>query len=254
MKKIFTLFVLGATLAVQAQNLMITTEDIVLRREEFQPTGLGQLKWIKGGNDYAYTKTAGAVSALMVGTAGSKVAAKQVLTLDELNAKIREIKVAGLTELKKFPRITWINVAEFTFVSGKHKATYNIQTGKLTSQPNYTYPDGAAGFDVASTTGMTAYTVGNNLYILQNGNPVSVTNDKDKNIVNGQSVHRDEFGIYKGTFWSPSGKLLAYYRMDQTMVTDYPLMDLTQKPAAAEMIKYPMAGAASHHVTLGVYN
>jgi dipeptidyl-peptidase 4 len=254
MKKIVSLFLLTASLAVQAQNIKITTEDIVLRREEFQPVGLGQLKWIKGTNDYAYIKSAGVLQELMVATAGSKAPAKMILTLDDLNKKIRESKVAGLNEVKRFPRITWINAAEFTFVSGKLKATYNIQTAQLTSQPNYSYPEGAAGFDVAPNTGMTAYTVENNLYILQNGNPVSVTNDKEKNIVNGQSVHRDEFGIYKGTFWSPSGKLLAYYRMDQTMVTDYPIMDLTQKPASAEMIKYPMAGAASHHVTLGVYN
>jgi dipeptidyl-peptidase-4 len=72
--------------------------------------------------------------------------------------------------------------------------------------------------------------------------------------VNGQSVHRDEFGISKGTFWSPNGGLLAYYRMDQTMVTDYPIIDWTTRPAKNISNKYPMAGDKSHEVTVGIYN
>ena len=38
------------------------------------------------------------------------------------------------------------------------------------------------------------------------------------------------------------------------MVTDYPLIDMTVRPAKANLIKYPMAGMKSHHVTLGVYD
>jgi dipeptidyl-peptidase-4 len=72
--------------------------------------------------------------------------------------------------------------------------------------------------------------------------------------VYASSVHRDEFGINKGTFWSNSGTQLAFYRMDQSMVTDYPIINWTERPAKAEIIKYPMAGDKSHHVTVGVYN
>ena len=50
--------------------------------------------------------------------------------------------------------------------------------------------------------------------------------DGSREIVYGQAVHRNEFGIEKGTFWSPDGKKLAFYRMDQSMVTDYPQVDL----------------------------
>ncbi len=89
---------------------------------------------------------------------------------------------------------------------------------------------------------------------MKDGKSIQVTKDSDKGIVNGQSVHREEFGINKGTFWSPSGKLLAFYRMDQTMVTEYPITEIGNIPATARMIRYPMAGGKSHHVTLGVYN
>lgn len=83
---------------------------------------------------------------------------------------------------------------------------------------------------------------------------VEVTADQDKGIVNGQSVHRNEFGISKGTFWSPNGNKLAFYRMDERMVTDYPIVDVTARTAVANPIKYPMAGMKSHEVTVGVYN
>ena len=91
-----------------------------------------------------------------------------------------------------------------------------------------------------------------------------LTTDGSRNIVYGQSVHRDEFGISGGIFWNPDHSLLAFYRMDQSMVSDYPLVtipELDWKPktgqsriATPEPIKYPMAGETSHQVTVGVYH
>ena len=99
-----------------------------------------------------------------------------------------------------------------------------------------------------------AFTIGNNLYVTTaNGQESQVTNEPD-GVLCGQSVHRDEFGIHKGTFWSPKGNLLAFYRMDQSMVTDYPQVNTSTRIATLEPDKYPMAGMTSHQVTIGVYN
>ena len=73
-------------------------------------------------------------------------------------------------------------------------------------------------------------------------------------IVVGESVHRNEFGISGGLFWSPKGSQLAFYRMDQTMVTDYPMVNTASRISTHEPFKYPMAGMASHQVTVGVYD
>ncbi|MBO4754940.1 MAG: DPP IV N-terminal domain-containing protein [Bacteroidales bacterium] len=73
-------------------------------------------------------------------------------------------------------------------------------------------------------------------------------------IVWGQSVHRNEFGIDGGIFWSPKGHLLAFYRMDQSMVGRYPLLQTDPQEAEVKWIRYPMAGMTSHQVTLGIYN
>ena len=74
------------------------------------------------------------------------------------------------------------------------------------------------------------------------------------NIVLGESVHRNEFGINGGLFWSPQADKLAFYRMDQSMVEDYPLVNTKEREAKVKNIKYPMAGMKSHEVLLGVYN
>lgn len=98
------------------------------------------------------------------------------------------------------------------------------------------------------------YTIKNNLYLNKNGKTFAITDDKDENIVNGQSVHRNEFGIDGGIFAAPNHEKIAFYRMDQTMVADYPVIDWSVTPAKNENIKYPMAGGKSHEVTLGVYD
>ena len=57
----------------------------------------------------------------------------------------------------------------------------------------------------------------------------------------------------KGMFWSPKGSALAFYRMDERMVTAYPLVNIDTRCATPVPHKYPMAGMKSHEVTVGVY-
>ena len=109
-------------------------------------------------------------------------------------------------------------------------------------------PRGAAGSDFNSESLNLAYTVKNNLFV--NGKQLT---DEPDGIVVGQSVHRNEFGIYKGTFWSPKGNLLAFYRMDESMVTTYPLVDINARVGELTPVRYPMAGMTSHKVTVGIY-
>ena len=101
----------------------------------------------------------------------------------------------------------------------------------------------------------TAYVKNFQLYVADGeGHEHQLTTDGSREIVYGQSVHRDEFGITKGTFWSPDGLRLAFYRMDQSMVADYPQVDVFPREATYEPDKYPMAGMTSHKVTVGIYD
>ncbi len=115
-------------------------------------------------------------------------------------------------------------------------------------------PKGTANLVVEPTRLQVAYTIANNLYLQKDGNQYNITHDSNPNIINGQAVHRNEFGIDNGFFFSPKGNYLAYYRMDQTMVADYPVIDWSTVPATNKNVKYPMAGGTSHQVTVRVYN
>ncbi len=88
----------------------------------------------------------------------------------------------------------------------------------------------------------------------KNGQAFAITDEKNENIISGQSVHRNEFGIDGGIFSAPDNSMIAFYRMDQTMVNDYPVIDWSVTPAKNHNIKYPMAGGTSHQVSLGVYD
>lgn len=100
-----------------------------------------------------------------------------------------------------------------------------------------------------------AYVKDWNLFVnTADGRTHQVSLDGSREVQYGLSVHRDEFGIHKGTYWSPSGNLLAFYRMDQTMVSDFPLVDNSPRVATLAPEKYPMAGMTSHKVTIGVFN
>ena len=86
------------------------------------------------------------------------------------------------------------------------------------------------------------------------GHERQLTTDGSREIVYGQAVHRNEFGIEEGIFWSPDGQQFAFYRMDQSMVTDYPQVDIFPREATHVPDKYPMAGMTSHKVTVGIYD
>ena len=135
---------------------------------------------------------------------------------------------------------------------GKERALVDWKTGKATWKGSVSGSD-TEEWNKASKA--SAFVKDNQLYVCDgSGNTRQLTTDGSRDIVYGQSVHRNEFGIEGGLFWSPDGNRLAFYRMDQSMVTDYPLVDIDTRVAEQAPEKYPMAGMASHKVTVGVYD
>ena len=86
------------------------------------------------------------------------------------------------------------------------------------------------------------------------GKTHKVTDFADKNIVCGQSVSRNEFGISGGLFPSPDNTLLAFYQKDESKVSSFPLLDITSRTGSLVEIKYPMNGLPSERVSVGVYD
>lgn len=167
-------------------------------------------------------------------------------TIDKINSVLESQKLGKLTSMY-FVKLPWKNRTEIVFALHSKQIVFDFKKNTIISTTDFNKERNNE--DINYNSNNIAYTIGNNLYV----NNDTVTNEPE-GIVCGQSVHRNEFGISKGTFWSPSGKLLAFYRMDETMVGQYPLVDTEAREGKVQMIRYPMAGMASHKVTIGIYN
>ena len=201
----------------------------------------------------------------------------------------KETKLFGINDINqaigntKDIKVHALYNAEFPF-SGKSivmvsngSKTYYVDWKKRKLVSEQDYEDGKSLLEANAQQTAFAYLKDSNLYVRianslngknakgANAKDVQLSTDGSRSIVYGQSVHRDEFGISKGTFWSPNGEKLAFYRMDQSMVTDYPQVNIPEIDyfnhpetqsciATAAPDKYPMAGETSHKVTVGVFD
>ena len=182
------------------------------------------------------------------------MSAQKLLTLEELN-------FGGKNYAKFVPqrfKYEWSSEGHILIDKNNGQERYlNPATGKETSvvitEHALSPVEGAIDSNVLS--GATVVLRDNNLFVVySDAREVKVTNDGSREIVYGQAVHRNEFGINKGTFWSNDGQLLAFYRMDQSMVTDYPQVNTFERVATYEPDKYPMVGMNSHKVTIGIFD
>ena len=222
----------------------LTIEDASGMNRALYPTTLRNLQWQDTGDRFTYQEN-GVIMTRKVGS----TTADTLLKIRDLNLILKN---SGIDSLSKIPSVNWIDESSFSFTVKNN--VYVLNMGKGTASLVNTYPEEAENSDSGPDGQLVAYTLKNNLFIASSGKQVQVTDDAIPGIVNGQTVHRNEFGIFKGTFWSPDGNYLAYYRKDETMVTDYPLVNIDSRIATVENTKYPMAGMASEHVTLVIYH
>ena len=148
----------------------------------------------------------------------------------------------------------WQNAETVWIHSDKASTAYGINLKNNAITDSITQIDNEGDIDFAPDFRHAAVSVNPDLFVSGNTGNHKVNEQAGDGIVFGQSVHRNEFGIEKGTFWSESGKRLAFYRMDESMVGEYPVVDITAREAALAPIRYPMAGETSHEVKVGIYN
>lgn len=257
MRKIFTLILtMVAALTVHAQELKpLTLEDLNFGGTNYHnmvPKTRYTTWW---GDELVHLDTE---ECFLVNKSTGKES--RLFTLSELNQwsgmKLRHLYNLSFPENGK--SLVWLNDEnERMLFDWKHK--------KAIWKGNISMAKGAQAQDFNSVSRALAYVKDNQLHVIDaHGNDHQLTTDGSREIVYGQSVHRNEFGITGGLFWNHDGTRLAFYRMDQSMVSDYPQVDIPEldwKPsngqsrmAKADPDKYPMAGETIHKVTVGVYD
>ena len=183
------------------------------------------------------------------GTVDMKTGKKtKIVTLDDVNRALggkQVVSAMGAT----FP---YADKTQVLLKSGKKRILYDWKKRKSVWEQDC---EGETCSDWNAVSRAVAFVRDSQLCVTTaDGKTVQLTTDGSREIVYGQAVHRNEFGIEKGTFWNDNGDKLAFYRMDQSMVEDYPQVNTFTREATYEPDKYPMAGMTSHKVTVGVYD
>ena len=238
-KTLLTIIGLSMMFGLNAQEKILTMEEAVVGYHLYPRAKY--IQWQGDKNQFTYLDREG-----LTGESADKGEKTVLLTVPELN------KIIG-ADLKGFPNFSWLDGN--TLVVARQGKIYHIDVEKKQLKQTFSFPKGAANQTYSKAGNMYAYTVDNNLYYMdERGNSYAVTSDENKNIVNGQVVSRNEFGITGGIFWSPDGKKLGFYRKDESEVTNFPLLDINSRTGDLKEIKYPMAGMKSELVTMGVYD
>ena len=230
-----------------AQNKELTIEEAVsLQYRKFRPEHYNQIQWRGDADEFIYIKAWNYVVSRAIDNTESNICNVKIIN--------KELEAKGEEKIQYMYDLDWISNSTFVLQRGSRIIGFNTKTKKIDIY--ITLKEGAENISYNKKTNSVAYTIENNLFLTdENSKTKQITNDNDKGIVNGNPyVHRQEFGIDNGIFWSPNGKFIAFYRKDETMVTDYPIVNFTTRIATHEPVKYPMAGETSEEVTLGVYN
>lgn len=276
MKKIIALLLLYVGLnPIWAQQKMLTLEDAILKqRTTLSPERLSQLQWVPNTNKLFYVgKKNGKDVGILVNT--SNMSRDTMLTLENFNSAFRNLE-KNEKDMGRFPFFTFTDNNTIRFFY--NNAYYNLMLSNLTVKLIAKAPKEAEDLLFEPNTNRLAYTISNNVYVAldkdekinhsaidgesnEKGN--IITRDGTYGLVNGKAVHRNEFGINQGMFFSSKGNKLAYYKLFEGMVTNYSLMDIESLPADASktvsttnvnQMKYPMAGNTSHEAKVFVYN
>ncbi|MBU0488095.1 MAG: S9 family peptidase [Bacteroidetes bacterium] len=242
---VFALAFFWVIASPEAQVKELKISDF-LSNYELYPEMLDDFQWLPGKDVVVYVNDGTLFS---IKATGGKTT--ELLTLETLN---EAYKASQGKDLRAFPDPRWIDENTFWFSQKNKIFKYQLKEKKLTLIAEY--KEDVENADIHPKTFNIACTEKNNLFISSKGKMIQVTNEENPDIVCGKSVHRVEWGIEKGTFWSPTGAKLAFYRMDESMVTGYPLVHVDgvkDRIAEVEYTKYPMTGMTSHNVTVGVY-
>ncbi|MEN8927856.1 MAG: DPP IV N-terminal domain-containing protein [Flavobacteriales bacterium] len=226
----------------QASELKeLTLNDAVLSYYKgLYPENLRGFKWVEGKDSYIYYEDGAYIMK-------SAAEGKQEFLFDD-----KFFKDAGFS---KIPSILEIHDLQMVVSQNNEIIIYRYWGKKKGLETKIILPKGATNREFNMKARAVAYTLENNLYLATvKDSMITIVENEDKNIVTGQAIHRFEFGIGKGIFWSPDGNYIAYYQKDESDVADYPLLNINVTPGEVNSIKYPMAGQKSEYGKVGVYS
>ncbi|NLJ83223.1 MAG: S9 family peptidase, partial [Bacteroidales bacterium] len=244
-KYLISIFCISFLFVSYSQDKVFNLEDL-FKSNKLYADNLRQLQWISKSHDFVYVE-----NNILMKQNVKQNHATEFISLSDINKALQAVEIE---DLSNFPVIQkWVSNKEFCFRWKNILFYYHVE--KKTIEKQIAIDKSGKNLEIDFSNSQAAYTIDNNLFVVTaNQKPVQVNQETPEGVKFGHVVHRNEFGVNQGSFWSPQGNFLAFYRMDESMVANYPLVNTSTRIATLENEKYPMAGETSHQVTLGVYN
>lgn len=236
------------------------TLDDIFASSKFQTKSLSSVQWIEQGRKFSYLETDSLTRTrnLYVYSVADR---KQELVIDgatlavspggrpfrigsyEWSSDGKNVLITGTLPARRVK--TGGNVGVYDVET----KTFRMLTDTTSEQTNIKFsPDGSKiGFVRA-----------NNLFMVDVESRVEtrLTFDGSADTLNGvfDWVYEEEFAIIDGWQWSPNGERIAFWRLDQSVESQFPLVRYksTDAHAEVEVTRYPKAGDRNAIVKIGV--
>ncbi len=238
----------------------ILTMDRIFHSSEFRSQRHIPFKWFYGDKGYAIVKY-------------SKKDKGQSIILRYINGREKVIVAAknlipkGEKKPLRIDDYTWSKDRKKILIYTNSKRVwrrntrgdywvYELKTKKLYKLGGNAKPSTLMFAKFSPDGKSVAYVREHNIYLenLITKKITQLTYDGSKNIINGTFdwVYEEEFGLRDGFRWSPDGKYIAFWQLDQSKVPIYYLIDYTSKLyPILKPIPYPKAGQTNSKCRIG---
>jgi dipeptidyl-peptidase-4 len=234
-----------------------TIEDVFVKGK-FSPKGIRGFQWIEDGKAFSYLETD--TAAKLTDLWRYDVASGKRTKLVNANALVlkegeKPFSIQNYTWSPDGRTILFTGTLTarslktggnfFLYDLGKKK--FRQLTNSAEEQLNVRFsPDGS----------MIGFVRGNNLFLhrLDDDTETQLTSDGGEHVFNGHFdwVYEEEFGLINGWQWSPDGKHIAYWQIDESREPEFSIVNFIPLHSAVNKMRYPKAGDPNGVVKIGI--
>ncbi len=259
LRSLFIYFILFFSItAVQAQQKKLLNLKDIFSSDKLKTKVVENIQWQPGGTAFTYTKK------------DSKTGFDDIYKMEVKSGKVNLLLEGSSLIYKGEPihmsHYKWTENGKYLLIEGPEKTIwrhsrqapfylYDVATKKVIALAHHDIhlrnvklsPDGK----------WVGFVRDHNIFVvnLSTDKEIQITHDGTDNILNGEFdwVYEEEFGLADAWRWSPDSKKIAFWRLDQTRVGVYHLVDdLAGQYNTVFNLKYPKVGTKNSIVKIGV--
>jgi dipeptidyl-peptidase-4 len=249
--------------AVFGQQKLLTLEDVYDPAERVDWNGrLPAIQWLKDNKHYLRIETDRKAKT----SVWHKVEAESGRTepfydSDRLEEALGAVAGVGGEEAERLARQASYPMSSdedaFLLEAGDDLYLYEIAAGRLERLTST--PEKELEPSFSPDARRIAFVRDNDLFVVDRSTGVerALTDDGSPVILNGilDWVYQEEIygrGRFRGYWWSPDGRRLAFLRLDETSVPEYTVLDHIPYRPTVEVTRYPKAGDPNPAVRVGI--